>query len=63
MIAPPKGSNINKRLNESTYDNFAIFNIINSIISKTMGMKSSFDTTHTIMISKVENNLMYWTVF
>lgn len=55
-MAPPKGSNINNLLNESIYDNLASFNMINSNISNIIGIKSSFDTTHTTIIKIVEIN-------
>ena len=58
MTAPPKGSNIINRLKESTYDRFAIFKIISSIISNIIGIKSSCEITQTIIIKIVEISLM-----
>ena len=58
MIAPPNGSNINSRLNESIYDKFAIFNIVNKIISNIIGINNSFETTQTSIMNIVEINLI-----
>ena len=58
MTAPPKGSNINNRLNESTYDKSAIFKITNNITSNIIGIKSSCDMTQTTMIKIVDINLI-----
>lgn len=58
IIAPPNGSNINNRLNESIYDNLAIFNMTNNNISSIIGMKSSFETTQTTIIKIVDINFI-----